>query len=306
MKLTNGMLVVVLTAFLITSIGTANERKSHAVDADTRTFTERRILPGGINVEFSVVTLDSYEKEVKKVFDYSFSEISRIASMFQGTNSELQAIADNAGKQPVKVSKEVFVITEHAREVAEWSGGAFDPVRGGGTYKNLKLDKNDQSILLTKQGLSLDLTGILNGFMADLFIRAAYHSGLDDAFVEIGGVRRSIGRGSFGPWQVRITGSGTAAARHGLDITISNLSAATVGGEFPAPEIDARTGKPIKDSKLDSVTIITEKAATADGVANAVYALGRHAGEMLVGDLGIKAVFGYKDGTFKKFGPWQQ
>jgi len=271
---------------------------------EVRTFTKKTTLPGGINIEFSLVTLAKYEKDVNNVFDYTFSEVKRVAGMLSGDSPELKEVAEKAGKEPVKVSKEVYALASLAKEIADWSHGAFDPVRGGGSYKNLKLDKDGQTIFLTKAGLSLDLSEILRGFIADLCIRAAYHANVDDAFVEVDSVRRSMGKASYGPWQIRLTGNGNTNARHGMDVVISNYSAATVGGQFAAPTIDRRRGKPINDEKLDSVTILTEKAAMAEGLANAVYALGHGAGETLVKDLGIKAVFGYKDGTFERIGSW--
>jgi thiamine biosynthesis lipoprotein ApbE len=298
--------VLIAAALLFSPAASFAKARAFAETAEVpQTFTKTKTLAGGINIEFSLVTLTKYDKDVEEVFKYTFSETERIAELFNSPdqNSDLAKIAESAGQSPVRVSKETLVLAQHAKEIADWTRGAFEPVRGNGTYHNLKINKSKSTIYLNKAGLSLDLKGILEGFMADLFIRAAHYANLEDAFVRINGVSRAMGYASYGPWQVVLEGTGQGTAKHGMTVTISNYSAATVGGEYFAPAINPRSGKPI-ESPFYSVTVLTKRAATAQGIATSVYAMGPKEGLGTITDLGIRAIFAYKDGRVEKVGKW--
>jgi len=296
------VLLFVLVAILVPGLSEAKKSSPN----QAMTFTRSKMLPGGIPTEFNLVTLTKYKKEVDKVFQYVFSETSRIATLFNSDNpgSELAKVVTAAGTTPVKVSKETFVIVQHAKEIAEWTRGAFDPVVGPpGSFKYLKIDTENETLFLKKPGLSFNLRGILEGFIADLFIRAAYHANIDDAFAKVGGVTRAMGENPFGVWRVTVEGQGESRAKQGLTITLSNYSAATVGGRYYSPAMDPRTGEPV-NSAFYSVTVLTKKAATAQGVASSIYAMKPRAGENLIRALGARAIFSMNDGTIKKVGKW--
>ena len=298
------LLLLIVTMLMAPSVAAA-KKKSYGNSELPRVFTKSKKLPGPIDVEFSLVTLAKYKNDVDKVFDYTFSETERIAKLFYSgdQNSDLSQIEASAGVSPVTVSKETIVIAEHAKEIAEWTRGAFDPVVGDGSYKHLKINKAASTIFLKKPGLKLDLNGILEGYMADLFIRAAHYANLDDAFVKVNGIGRAMGRAPYGPWQVTVTNAGGSDAHHGLRVTLLNYSAATVGGGFSKPALSRWTGKPV-ETDFASVTVITKQAATAQGVANAIYTLGKNAGEDLINQLGIRAVFAFSDNRLEKVGSW--
>lgn len=298
---------LILTTLLIPSVSDAKGKKRRIESGSDipATFRESKTLAGTINVDFSVVTLAKYKKDVDEVYKYTFSEIDRIARLFNSTDpgSDLARVAENAGQAPVAVSKETLALAELAKKIADWTHGAFDPIRGPGTYKSLKINKKNSTIYLKKPGTSLELRGILEGFMADLFTRAAYHANLDDSFVNVGGVWRAMGSNSYGPWQILLSGNGKKKAKRGMNITISNYSAATVGGDYFAPAVDPRSGKPI-NTPFYSVTVLCQQAATAQGVATSIYIMGPDAGEDLINALGIRAIYAYNDGGFKKVGRW--
>lgn len=308
--LTRKMFIFLLIGILFPALCYSEENPDKKVNVkiapdEVRTFTKSDTLPGGISVEFSLVTLQKYSKDVDAVFKYTFSETERIARLFNSadTNSDLGQIEASAGKSPVTVSKETMVLAEQAKKIADWTTGAFDPVRGPGTYKNLKIDKKNSTIFLTKPGLSLDLRGILEGFMADLFIRAAHYSNLDDAFVSVNGVARSMGHASYGPWQTTVATSGDKSAKSGMSISIANYSAATVGNDHYTPTVDPRKNTPV-DSDFYSVTVLTKEAATAQGVASSIYVMGTKPGKGLIDALGVRAIFAYRDGKIEKIGKW--
>lgn len=298
------LILVFLSSGYASGMEVKNERDSAVSPETPRTFNQKKTLPGGISVDFSMVSLAKYKKDIDGVFKYVFSETERIAALFNTTDasSELAKIADSAGNSPVAVSKETFVLAKHAKEVADWTKGAYNPVVGG-SYNALKIDKKNSTVYLTKKGAQLDFSGILAGFLADLYIRAAYHANVDDAFVQVDGCSRSMGKESSWPWQVTLTGKSDKFAKSGINLAISNYSICTVGGQYPAPTVDPRTGKPILP-EFYSVTILTKQSATSEAVADSVYTMGHNAGLDLINGLGIKGVFAYPDGRIEKVGRW--
>jgi thiamine biosynthesis lipoprotein len=286
----------------------------HTVNAGKKTsadpnkpiiFNKKAVLPGAINIDFSIVSLPEYKKEVQEVFDYSFSQIEKIAETFSGANpsNDLTRLEEAAGGKPIQVSPETLALARHAKEIADWTRGAFEPVRGPGNYKNLKINKKNSTLSLTKPGLSLDFGNILEGFMADLFIRAANAANIEHAFIKVNGVSRALGRATYGPWTIQISGHSDSYAKHGRQISLSNYSAATVGGNSDHPVVDPRSGNEV-NSGLYSVTVITKEAATSQGVASSVYVMGPAEGKDLIDALGIKAILAFKDGKMKQIGRW--
>lgn len=301
------VMILAVLGLLFPSITLAKKKTAEVEGSGPRTFRKVKTLPGPIKIDFSIVTLAAYQKEVDQVFDYTFSETERIATHFLGKNSQsdLARVAASSGVAPVTVSKETLVLATHAKEVAEWSRGAFDPVKGAGSYKNLKINKKKSTVYLTKTGSTIELGGILEGFMADLFIRAAYHANIDDALVTVNGVMRAIGRNAYEPWKTMISADSKSNAKRGMSIIISNYSAATVGGNERAPTINPRNGEPLV-SPYYSVTVLTKQAATAEAIASAVYTMNEREGEILILALGIRAIIAYPDGNFKKIGHWSK
>lgn len=285
---------------------TANAKRSEESSGEIpMSFKKTATLPGNIEVEFYIVTLNKYKNAADKVFEYTFEETTRIANLFNTNNaeSELARVAAAAGtKQPVVVSKELLVIAEHAKEVAGWTAGIFDPVNGA-EYKTLKINKGNSTLYLKKPGTSLELRGILEGFLADLFIRAAYHASVDDSFVRVGGVVRAMGEDAYNPWRIIIEGVGDKKAKKGMALTLKNYSAATVGPPYGAPTINPKSGAPV-ETPFYSMTVLAAQAATAQAVATATYIAGEVEGENLINALGIRAIFAYNDGRFKKVGRW--
>lgn len=268
-------------------------------------FNKKGTLPGNISADFSIVSLPEYKKEADEVLNYSFTEIKKIAEAFDNSNksSDLSKVAQAAGTEPVKVGPETLALTEQAVNIAEWTKGIFDPVKGDGSYRDLKINKKESTLFLKKPGLQIELGDILEGYLADLFIRTANAANIQNALVQVDGVTRALGRANYGPWSIQVSGYSEKKAKHGRMITLSNYSAATVGGEVPPPTVDPRTGQSINND-IYSVTVLSKEASTSQGIANSIYILGSGDGTKLVDQLGVRAILALKDGTMKQVGKW--
>jgi len=134
-------------------------------------------------------------------------------------SSFLNTLNDAAGTEALPCSMQDLDIFHQAYNIAALSGGVFDPTIGALTqglygfgkkekkvptqdeinrvkelvnYKNIEI--KDNSILLKKKGMRLDLGGIGKGYVADKIIEILLNSGATKGFVSVGGEIVSFGR----------------------------------------------------------------------------------------------------------------
>jgi len=201
--------------------------------------------------------------------------------------SEVSKIIESAGKAPVKVSSSVYAAFQAAEKVAKWSNGAFDITspKGPGNYKDIKLKTqgSDNTVYLEKAGMAVSFDAIIDGFMADFIIKNIHASNMYNAMVKVGNVFRGIGQNLHGPWKITIEDDSGVFAKHALNITVTNVSVATVSAsQYRGVSIfDPRTKEPIyMPSK--GTAVVLQDAALAQGLAQAAFILGPDKGlEML-------------------------
>jgi thiamine biosynthesis lipoprotein len=136
--------------------------------------------------------------------------LNQIFSDYQ-PDSELSRLCRQAGQGPVAVSTELFEVLTCARQLAELTGGLYDPTigpvvrqwrdaRGTGKeptdliayrrlvgYKKLQLDATRQTVELTQPGMLLDLGSIAKGYVGDQALRVLAKQGIRRAAFEAGG-----------------------------------------------------------------------------------------------------------------------
>jgi len=145
-------------------------------------------------------------------------EIESVLSLHL-SQSEIAAINENAGVQPVEVSQRTFDLLQRAKELSEQSDGAFDitiaPVveLWGITsdhphvptdeelaqamalmgLEDLVLDEEACTAYLTRPGMAIDLGGIAKGWTADQLREYARELGAERGYVSLGGNLMIIG-----------------------------------------------------------------------------------------------------------------
>jgi thiamine biosynthesis lipoprotein len=237
-------------------------------------------------------------------------------------DSELAEVNRASGVHPVVVSEETFTVIKLALEIAELSGGAFDPTIGplvklwdiSGSnnvpldeeikallplvdYKLVVLDEEASSVYLPVQGMALDLGGIAKGWAADEAGRIlSEHKGI----VNLGGnVLVMDSKPDASAWRIGIQDPKMSRGSYIGIVGLIDQTLVTSGpyerffereGTVYHHILDTETGYPIV-SPLTGVSIITTRSVIADGLSTAVYALGLEKGLELVNQLdGIEAV----------------
>ena len=218
-----------------------------------------------------------------------------------------------------------------AREVAEQSGGAFDPTAGAlvdawgfgpaprqgvpdaatlsharrtAGWRHLDIDP-ERRVLRQPGGLALDLSAIAKGFGVDLVARRLQALGIVHHLVEVGGELRGAGVKPGGrPWWVQLeqpdgddSGERTLLALHGLSVATSGDYRRWFehGGARYSHTIDPRDGRPIRHG-LAAVTVIHADCMRADAWSTALTVLGPDAGAALADRLGLAARLLVRDG----------
>lgn len=245
-------------------------------------------------------------------------EIESVLSLHL-TQSEIAAINENAGVQPVEVSQRTFDLLQRAKELSEQSDGAFDitiaPVveLWGITsdhphvptdeelaqamalmgLEDLVLDEEACTAYLTRPGMAIDLGGIAKGWTADQLREYARELGAERGYVSLGGNLMIIGERPDGdPFKFGLRDpQGDASTYLGTVTLEDGCTMATTGGYERYFEedgiryhhvLDPRTGYPA-DSDLLSVAVISKDGTLADYLSTTLFVQGLEAAKEAAG-----------------------
>ena len=245
-------------------------------------------------------------------------EIESVLSLHL-SQSEIAAINENAGVQPVEVSQRTFDLLQRAKELSEQSDGAFDitiaPVveLWGITsdhphvptdeelaqamalmgLEDLVLDEEACTAYLTRPGMAIDLGGIAKGWTADQLREYARELGAERGYVSLGGNLMIIGERPDGdPFKFGLRDpQGDASTYLGTVTLEDGYTMATTGGYERYFEedgiryhhvLDPRTGYPA-DSDLLSVAVISKDGTLADYLSTTLFVQGLEAAKAAAG-----------------------
>ena len=235
------------------------------------------------------------------------------------SQSEIAAINENAGVQPVEVSQRTFDLLQRAKELSEQSDSAFDitiaPVveLWGITsdhphvptdeelaqamalmgLEDLVLDEEACTAYLTRPGMAIDLGGIAKGWTADQLREYARELGAERGYVSLGGNLMIIGERPDGdPFKFGLRDpQGDASTYLGTVMLEDGCTMATTGGYERYFEedgiryhhvLDPRTGYPA-DSDLLSVAVISKDGTLADYLSTTLFVQGLEAAKAAAG-----------------------
>jgi thiamine biosynthesis lipoprotein len=230
------------------------------------------------------------------------------------------------------VPPEFALVLACALEIADASGGAFDPTIGAlvglwgfgaharsstpdrealaaarahSGWQRIVFDAGNRRVL-QPGGLQLDLSAIAKGYAADRIAAHLREAGIADTLVEVGGELVGHGRKPDGaPWRVLVD-AGPEEDDHRLDarvLALDGLAVATSGdrwhhytrdGRRYTHTIDPRSGEPVEHAAA-AVSVLAGVAMRADAWATALGVLGVDAGHALALRLGLAARFLWRD-----------
>src|SRR5690625_4133730 len=178
-----------IIAILILMVGCGQSTKGESLHLNKNPYSKTEFMLG------TVVTIKIYDEDKKNVLQSAFDRIQILDEQISAEkiDSQINKINQNAGKKPVKVSKDVYQLIKSGKSHSQLSDGLFDISIGPLTklwhigfpdarkpqqyeidniltlinYKNIKLDDKNQTVFLTTKNMGLDLGAIAKGFITD-------------------------------------------------------------------------------------------------------------------------------------------
>ncbi|GAB5603662.1 FAD:protein FMN transferase [Thermus sp. FJN-A] len=201
----------------------------------------------------------------RRAFFAALQEVRRLEGLFsRHRESELTRLVRQGGGRPSPEMREVLLT---AQKLQEATGGAFHPApRHGG--EALRFLGTEVEILAP-----LDLDGLAKGYMADRAAEAALRAGAKAALVNLGG---DLARRGPGQAEVAVEPPlGPDNAPPALVFLLGEGGVATSGVRHQGSHLlDPRTGKPAPGLQA---TVLAPSACLADGLAKALFVLGKAA-----------------------------
>lgn len=210
----------------------------------------------------------------------AFDEVARLERLLSTfiPESELSRVNREGAGRAVPVSEDTYACVAAALEFARRSGGAFDPTRAPGGYRDVRLDPAGRTIRFARPGLALDLGGIGKGFALDRAAAVLERAGVRRAAFDFGGQVLALDPppGAAG-WLVAVRDPARESEALG-GFEIARASVSTSGQyERPGHIVDPRTGRAAAAGVVQA-TVVAPSATAADALSTAVFVLGPEAG----------------------------
>ncbi len=266
------------------------------------------------------ITVVGEKREAQKAIAQAFDEIERIDNLLSiyKSNSDISKINMQSGFSDVKVSSDTLDIIDKSIAISKMTDGAFDITIGplmeswgfkdGNKripsdkdiiekkrlvgYKNIDINHSQSSIRLNLQGMQLDLGAIAVGFAVDKAIEKLKFIGIKDALINAGGEIYALGTPDRRrAWRIGIQHPRRKSELIGV-LELKDKAISTSGdyenyfeiGDRRYPHIlSPYTGKPVDG--IMSVTVVSDKAVTADALSTAIFPMGAQKGMELIENL---------------------
>ncbi|HYF36431.1 MAG TPA: FAD:protein FMN transferase [Prosthecobacter sp.] len=271
----------------------------------------------GMATTFRISLYAKDRAQAEAAAEACFARVAQLNAIFTDYDptSELVRLCAPEAQYPVPVSADLFEILQRARQLAEQTGGAYDPTCGhlsnlwrrakrqsklpppdrlekaiqATDWRRIRLESAGRTVTLTP-GTLLDLGGIAKGYAADECLRLLKSRGLPSAIVLAGG---DTAAGDPPPgqkgWEVKLRTFTKPSPEEDLDtVLLANQAVSTSGDLYQFLELEGRRFSHIIDPKTGlgltrriACSVFAPDCTTSDALATAMCVLGRAKGEAL-------------------------
>ncbi|WP_225744702.1 FAD:protein FMN transferase [Marinilactibacillus sp. Marseille-P9653] len=332
MKKTKGYHIFLLLCFLLLFVsGCGPFTSSDNRDLAATPYEETEFLMG------TVVRIAIYNKDSEAVLDTAFDRIKELAGFItteeDGEHSLISKINEQAGKEPVAISDDLYELIKSSVTYSEETNGSFDLTIGPLTnlwrigypearlpdqteidqalalvdYNKVVLNDQDQTVFLKDPDMRLDLGAIAKGFITDEIVQVLKENDVNTAIIDLGGnlfVMGNSPRDEQAEWQVGIQDPFEDRGTILGSLPASDESIVTSGVYERFLEVDGKqyahlmnpeTGYPF-DNELAGVSVVTKESIDGDGLSTSLFSKGLDKGLDFVNQLdGVDAIFITKD-----------
>ncbi len=279
----------------------------------------------GTIVELTLI--DGERPRFEPAAEAAFAEINRLVPILSNYDpySDASLINRSEPGDPVTVAQEAVDVVAIALEIAELSGGAFDPTVGALAslwgysgesgrvpakeevaallplvdYKSVEADLRHSTVTIKKPGVKLNLGGVAKGYIVGRAIDALKRAGVSRGIVRAGGDMTVFdarwgrgGRGGRGePFNIGIRHPRETEKLLG-EVYVRTGAVATSGDYERFFEAGGKRYHHILDPRTGfpaegvmSATVVSENPTRADALSTAVFVMGIDAGMKLIESL---------------------
>lgn len=281
----------------------------------------------------TVITITLYDQGSDKVLDKAFNrvkEIEELVSINDG-ETELTEVNKNAGVKPVSVSEDTYEMVKVGLGYSEDSSGSFDIAVGplvklwsiglpeakvptseeivqvldDVDYKKIKLNDDEKTIFLEKEGMMLDLGAVAKGYTADEIVEVLDEEGVNSAIVDLGGNIFALGsKKDNSNWRIGVQNplSDRGETLGVIEVVDKSIVTSGVYERFIEKDgvkyhhiLNPKTGYPY-ENEIAGVSIISDKSIDGDCLSTLIFSLGVDKGLEFVNSInGAEAIFVTKD-----------
>lgn len=277
----------------------------------------------------TAVTLSAYGANSKEAVEEGFEKLNEINEM-ASTNistSDVYKINSSSGKDYVKVHPEILKMIETSIKYSKLSDGAFDITLGPiinlwgiGTdnerlpsdeeikaklpligYENISVNENDNSVMLKKEGMAIDLGGIAKGFAADEVLKIYKNYNIENGLINLGASSiYAVGKNQDNnEWSVGIKHPRSEDPKEYIGIIKLSNEGLSTSGDYERyfikdykryhHIIDPKTGYPVDNGVMSDTIVIDgntqDNSMLADLLTTTVFTLGPEKGLKLINSL---------------------
>ncbi|MDA1263886.1 MAG: FAD:protein FMN transferase [Planctomycetota bacterium] len=291
-----------LAALAIAACASSPSRPAEAAPAERSASYHRIRKFGAMGTEVVLEAEGPVPERLERALLAAEVELRRVEDvMTTWRDSPLMRLNASSGRGPVPVSEELARMIQRALDVAELTGGAFDPTyKGAGDLWDFKAEHprvpsaEELEAALTRvgwarvhvdlpastvdlpAGMAIGLGGIAKGYGVDRAMDVLREHGVEHGIVNAGGDLKALGQREGRPWRIAIQHPRDREALLAA-IPVSNTALVTSGDYERFFELDGvryhhildpRTGAPARGCM--TATVVAPDAALADALATAL------------------------------------
>ena len=268
----------------------------------------------------SQLTLTAWVRDEAKAietFEHVFREFDRLESLLSiwKAGSDVVRMNANAGVTPVRVSEDTVTVLREAAEGSALTRGKFDITFGALSdiwrfdhdqdnivpdrqlietrltridYRAVQVDGTARTAFVSRPNVRVHLGGIGKGYAVDRAVAFLREAGFADFMIQSGGDLYVAGSNGGAPWKLAIADPrGAHEPFATLQITDGTFSTSGDYERFFMKDgvryhhlLDPDFGEPARGCR--SVTIVANRAVTADVLSTAVFIMGPDEGMKLI------------------------
>lgn len=335
---------IVALAGLMLAFGAGCQETSRGQQAEKSVFSEsdvhiRRSQGETMGTYYAVTVVDppaSFPSDWKEAIDLALREVNDQMSTYL-EHSEISKFNASQSTDWFPVSAAFARVVDKAQEISRATDGAFDITVGPLVnawsfgpgkrsqrppeesqlqeimqrigYERLEVRLDPPALKKQLPELQIDLSAIAKGYGVDRLIEVLQGFGCENAFVDIGGEDRTIGRRGNRAWRVAVEDPKEGERQFHYAFELTDRAIATSGdyrnffvyeGQRYSHTIDPQTGRPVKH-QVALVSVLAATCMEADAWATALNVLGDDAGMRIAEEksLAVRFVIRLDDGGYK-------